>query len=400
MQTRVFALLFAAAVAISFAACPIAKAAPKAAAVAAAQKLAASAKAAYIARDYDKAAILYAEALKNVDHENLWFTYGRSLEQAGQFKTSAMAYGRAVALMAAGPMANTIAARAAASNKLDEAQQLLADGQPAQALPLARAAHAALIAQSKRAEDGQNYPESASVLLLLARLELATGNPAVAQQMLVEIHADPTAPPKVVERAAQLAASAAKPAVSNEEGPGVGANTGAGLRARPPSVPPEPKVIEAPASPKSAETARAETAKSTETTETARAETAKSPNSSVTATAPTPQKQPLSRWIALGSTAAIAIAGGVLLGMSISEKNAIQSKQDAALATGKPVDGMSLSDYTDTKIRLDRNYFAGSALAIGGGVGVAASALWLWLGADEKVVVVPQLNGATVVVAW
>ena len=347
---------------------PVFAATPKAAAVAAAaRKLAAEAKTAYIARDYDKAALLYAEALKNVDHEDLWFTYARALEQVGQFKTAAMAYGRAAALTSAAPARATMAARQAANAKLDEAQQLLGDGQPALAQPLARAAHAVLFAQSKRAEDGEVYPEPASVLLLLARLELATGHAEAAQQMLVEIHADPTAPPKVVERAAQLAASAAKPAVSNEEGPGVGANTGAGLRARPPSVAPEPKVIEAPASAKSSETARAETPKSPIS---ASAQTAKPPDPSVTATTPPARKTPLSRWIALGSTAAIAIAGGVLLGMSVSEKNAIQTKQDAALASGKPVDGMSLADYTDAKTRLDRNYFAGSALAIGGGVGV------------------------------
>jgi len=105
-----------------FASVAVYAAPPKAAAVVAAQRFAAEARAAYVARDYDKAAILYAEALKNLDHENLWFTYGRSLEQTGQFKAAAQAYERAVALMAVGGIREVAAGRQAANVKLDEAQ--------------------------------------------------------------------------------------------------------------------------------------------------------------------------------------------------------------------------------------------------------------------------------------
>ena len=364
-------------------------AAPKPGAIAVAQKLAAEAKAAYIARDYDKAALLYAEALKNFDHEDLWFTYARSLEQGGQFKTAAMAYGRAGALMPARTERTTIAARGVANAKLDEAQQLLTDGQPAQAQTLARAAHAVLYAHSRRAEDGKVYPEPASVLLLLARLELAQGNQAVAQQMPGEIRGDPTAPPKVLERAAQLAsasahasapASAPVPAPAPAPAPAVAPATppesttsapapspdrvGAGLRARPASGPADPKRLDP-----------------TITTQPAKTKL-------------------LLRWIALGSSAAVALTGAAWLGISASEKSAIQSKIDAASASGKSVDGLSQTDYAAAKTRLDRNYFASSVMLGAGGVGIAASALWLWLGPDNNVAVVPQLNGASVVVAW
>lgn len=86
--------------------------------------------------------------------------------------------------------------------------------------------------------------------------------------------------------------------------------------------------------------------------------------------------------------------------MSASEKSSIQSKIDSAAAAGKPIDGLSQADYAAAKTRLDRNYFTGSAMLIAGGVGVAASALWLWLGPEQKVAVLPQSNGVTLVVAW
>lgn len=330
---------------------------PKAAAVAAAQKLSAEARTAYMARDYDKAVILYAEALKNFDHENLWFTYGRSLEQTAQFKVAAQAFERAVALMSASSIREVAVGRQAANVKLDEAQQLLNDGQAPQAQPLARAAHDLLFAQSRRAADGQVYPEPASVLLLLARLEMATGNAVAAQQALAEIKADPTAPAKVVERATQLADASA----IGETSPSAD-RPAAGLRARPPAGPiaEQKPIVGANVHP----------------------------------------QQPLARWIALGGSGAVALAGVVLLAVSASEKSGIQSKIDTATASGKPVDGMSLTDYVDAKSRLDRNYFAGSAMAIAGGVGVAASALWMLLAPNAKVVVAPQVGGATLVVAW
>jgi len=89
-----------------------------------------------------------------------------------------------------------------------------------------------------------------------------------------------------------------------------------------------------------------------------------------------------------------------MLAIAASEKSGIQSKLDASIATGKPVEGLSQTDYTTAKTRLDHDYFVGSAVAVAGGVGVAASALWLILGPDTQVAVVPQFNGATLVVAW
>jgi len=165
----------------------------------------------------------------------------------------------------------------------------LNDGQAPQAQPLARAAHEVLFAQSRRAADGQVYPEPASVLLLLARLEMATGNAVAAQQALAEIRADPTAPAKVVERAAQLADASGigetSPSVDRDSSASPNGRVGAGLRARPASVP-------------IAEQKQGVTATST-------------------------PKQPLARWIALGGSSAVTLVGVVLLGISSGEKREI-----------------------------------------------------------------------------
>lgn len=374
-------------------------AAPKAAAVQAAQKLIADGKAAYRARDYEGAAHAYAEALKHVEHENLFFNYARSLEQLGQFKSAAFAYGRAEAMMIVGPARNTIAARGVSNAKLDEAQQLLNDGQPGQAQPMARAAHSVLFGQSRRAEDGQIYPEPASVLLLLARLELATGNSAAALQMVAEIRSDPTASQVILDQAAQLAATppvvpppvaAPVPPVQPEP-------------AKPEPVGPEPVKPE-PAKP---EPVKPEAAPAEPTPPTTSAPQRHSPDPgpmTVITVKGVEPAQPLVRWLALGGSAAVAVAGGIWLAASAIEASDIQGKLDKARSSGGKVDGLTQSDYEAAKTRLDSAYFASSGMAIAGGVGVAASAAWLWWGPQGavagRVAVVPQPLGASVVVAW
>lgn len=209
-------------------------AAPKGVAVA--QRLAAEAKTAYLARDYGKAAALYAEAVQNFAHADLHFMHGRSLEQLGQFRPAGQAFGRAGALSAGGPTRDVIGARAAADAKLDEAQQQLLDGNPTKALPMVRAAHAVLFSQSRRAEDGQVYPEPAAVLLLLARAELATGGHAAAQQILVDVVSDPTAPAEAVERAKALNQAAA--AQSSGQAPAAHLESPKAADEKPPAPPP------------------------------------------------------------------------------------------------------------------------------------------------------------------
>lgn len=341
---------------------------PQAAAVQAAQKAAAEAKVAYLARDYDKAAAQYAEALKNFEHPNLFFTYARSLEQLGQFKTAAFAFERAAKLTNPGPERNTMAARGAANIQLDEAQQQFSDGQAAAALPLIRAAHLVLLGQSKRAEDGQVYPEPAAALLLFARIELALGNAGHAAELLAEVQADPTAPPKAVERAGQLARAkpaevAAKPAVAQPVE--------------------EPVVAQAPAKPAVTP-----------------GEAERGPVESVQA--PAPAERPLGAWIALGGSTVLTLAGAAWWAATASEVAELQTKLDSASASKTPVAGMSQQDYEAAKVRLDNATLASSALMIGGGVAMAASAAWWWWGgrAPRKVVVVPAAQGMQMVVAW
>lgn len=353
---------------------------PQAAAVQAAQKAAAEAKAAYLARDYDKAAAQYAEALKNFEHPNLFFTYARSLEQLGQFKTAAFAFERAAKLTNPGPERNTMAARGAANIQLDEAQQQLSDGQAAAALPLIRAAHLVLLGQSKRAEDGQVYPEPAAALLLFARIELALGNAGHAAELLAEVQADPTAPQKLIDRAGQLAGQ--QPAGPRAKPAEVAAKSAVAQPVEEPVVA-KPVVAQAPAKPAVTP-----------------GEAERGPVESVQA--PAPAERPLGAWIALGGSTVLTLAGAVWWAATASEVAELQTKLDSATAAKTPVAGMSQQDYEAAKVRLDNATLASSALMIGGGVAMAASAAWWWWGgrAPRKVVVVPAAQGMQMVVAW
>lgn len=353
---------------------------PQAAAVQAAQKAAAGAKGAYLARDYDRAATLYAEALKSFEHPNLAFMYARSLEQLGQFKTSAFAFDRAAKLSAAGPERMTMAARGVANGQLDEAQQLLTDGQPVQAIPLVRAAHLAFMTHSKRAEDGQVYPEPAAALLLFARIELALGNRGRAAELLAEVQADPTAPQKVIDRAGQLA-------LQQPEGPRV---KPAEVAARPVVEQPvgeeaEPEVVQAPARPAIAPV-----------------EAERVPVGAVQARPSITIKRPLGAWIALGGSTVLTLAGAAWWAATASEVAELQAKLDSASAAKTPVAGVTQEDYVAAKVRLDNATLVSSALMIGGGVAMVASAAWWWWGgeAPRRVVVMPEAQGMRMVVAW
>ena len=330
-----------------------ASAAPKA--VAAAQKLAGEGKDAYLARDYERAAALFASAIRNFAHEDLHFMHGRSLEQLAQFRAAADAFVRAATLAPAGPARDVMALRATTNAQLDQAQQLMIDGQSAKALPVVRAAHAVLFAQARRASDGQVYPEPAAALVLLARAELTAGGAAAAQQLLADVIADPTAPPAVVERARAMAAAAPSVRVDAAEAPKVIA---------PPATSPE---ATAPAD-HSAPLAKAESAPEA------------TPVVVGHAAAPAPEMR-VGVWAALGTSAAVAVAGGAWWAMSAGEASNVQAKLTAAAAGGK-VDGLTQVDYAAAKVRLDRGVHVGSLLTLVGGAGLAASALWWWLGAD------------------
>lgn len=345
---------------------PAAFAAPKGTAMQVAQRLAAEAKEAYMARDYGRAADLYAEALKNVEHERLFFTYGRSLEQLGQFKTAGYAYGRAVALATPGAERNAMSARAAANAKLDEAQQRLVDGQAGAAQPMAQSAHRVLSAQSKRAEDGEVYPEPASVLLLLARIELALGNHAAAQQLLVEVRTDPTAPESVVGRARDLAAGApgakAVPTgLASERGSQV--SDSAGVVGSKDTARDKP-VVEATA-------AQAESGEA-------------SPQVTLPAVPQPAAVKSVAAWASLGVSAAVALAGGLWWGLSTADAHEMQAKIDRARADGSAVEGVTQQDYAAAKVSADRGYGYGSAMVIAGVAGLAGSVLWLALAGNDS----------------
>ena len=350
---------------------PDAQAAGKAGTVQAAQKLAGEAKAAYMARDYDKAVELFAEALRNFEHPNLHFTHGRSLEHLSRFSEAAAAFARAGALSTEAAGRTVADARAVANRKLDEAQQLLSDSQAALARVSARAAHTVLVGQAKRAEDGEVYPEPASVLLLLARIEFALGNAAGAQTLLAEVAADPTAAPKVAERAAQMAA-----------------NPRGGVAEPVPTPKPEP---------------RDKTAVEPKAAELEPRTTPREPG----VVAPAPAKgRPVAALAALGVSAAVTVAGTAWYAMASSSAADLQTKLNAAKQSGKPVDGLDQQAYTTAKADADRGYKVGSALAIGGGVALAASVAWLVLAGDgteqPKVALAPVPGGWTAawVVAW
>ena len=354
---------------------PSAAAAPKGGSVQAAQRLAGEAKAAYLARDYDRAVALFADALKQFEHENLFFTYGRSLEQTSQFKAAAFAFGRAEALTPAGPAKTVAAERATANAKLDEAQQVLTDGDAQAALPMARAAHAVLFGQSKRAADGENYPEPATVLLLLARVEQGCGHAEAAQQLLGEVRADPTAAVKVLERAEQLAkaggSDARVVAVPVEVKP-VAVKTP--IRAEPKAVPMAVSPVEL---------------------------------VPVVAKAATSGKgRPVAAWSALGVSSAVALGGAYWWWSAGNEGDAIAAKVQAAKAVGGPVVGMSQQEFVAAKAQVDRGYAVAPVVALVGAAAAVGSVIWLATSGGDaataksaSVVVVPLPCGGVAAVA-
>ncbi len=361
-------LLLVACLAISLAtasAVPTAFAAPAAQAMQTAQRLAKEALAAYRALDYAKATRLYADALRSVEHEDLFFMYGRSLEQVGQFAMAAFAYERSETRLKPGPVLAAVHARAGAAHRLDDAMRALAEARPADALAAARQAHAVLYAQSRRAEDGQVYPEPASALLVLARAEQAAGNDAGARQMLAEIRLDPTAPAAVLAEVARLSEMPAP--------------TGA---PKPPT--PKPLIVEAP--------------------KPAPLVVAPKPTPVVEAPKPAPIAAPVAQMPIVERTAAprsslgplLTIAGGVLaLGtgavfawQSNQSWGEVQNARSVGSSEGCPAGGTCKAiDAGKAKDAGDRATWQGQAAWVGYGLGGAAlvgGAMWYFLQSDDK----------------
>lgn len=347
-----------------------ATAAPKGGNLQAAQKLAADAEAAYMARNYERAAELYAEAIRNFEHENLHFTHGRSLEHLSRFAEAAGAFGRATALTTVDAVRNVTSFRAAANRKLDEAQQHLADGQLAAAQVSARSGHAVLLRQAKRAEDGKVYPEPASVQLLLGRIELALGNVAAAQTLFAEIRSDPTAPEKVIERATQLAAGPVGKAPEPPAKPVVVVP----VKVEPP---PPPKVESSPVG-------RKDPAPVVVVPAPKPAAVTKPAVVDVVVPAPASGGRSKAPWAALGVSAAVAVGGAAWWGVASSQASDIQAKLDKAKATGGSVAGLTQADYAAAKASADRGYQYGSVLAIVGAAAAAGSLVWMALSGDAS----------------